>query len=375
MGFFSKLFGGGDAKAKDAETPASADETDDETDDDAFALADVLDAVDSADGGARVDGSALLVARAREGRDPEAVAALVARWPKLLADPEDQVRRRALTATGIVPASPERDLAAFALLDDKHPQVRAQAVWTAAQLALGAWAGRVKGRLGDASAMVRFAAAAALAQAQDAAGFDELVAALDDPTTRLEAIQALADLGSDHALAPLHSLFERPLLDGMDKVQCAGALAKLGDEAGRAHLLDALDGNDDLAPLAAGWLGDLGVTEAISKLEALAEDPSSMARGPALQALAALHADGAEARLVRVLSDDGEETEARLDAAEGLALLATPGARNALEETAGRAQDDELRGALEDILQQLEVRDQAQAAQAAQAAAKPPEAT
>ncbi len=344
MGLFSKLFGGNASKPEDSVSEMDV----------SVSVAELSAALESSNGGLRIDALAMLSERARESGDAEAIEAIAAHWPKLLTDSEELVRQRALSLTAIVPASADRESALLPLLDDSVAAVRTAAVWAVARASKSP-SPILVAHLHDPSPQTRFAVAAALAQLGDSSGFEELALALDEPAARLEALQALGNLGDARALAPLTALFERTMLDEMDRVQCAGALARLGDSAGKEHLLRALEENGESAPFAAGWAGDLGILEAVPLLEALADEVESPARGASLHALGALRAPGAEARLLRVLSsDDGEESAARLDAAEGLALIGTPTARSALEEAAGRTQDDEVRAGLEDILSELE---------------------
>ena len=178
--------------------------------------------------------------------------------------------------------------------------------------------------------MARFAAACALSDVQDPAGLSELQAALRDDHRRQEALSAMMSLGDAAAVPAIAAMFEEESLGDFDRTLAAAALARLGDPRGGAHLISRLESDGDDRPLAAEWAGRLGVHDAIPVLTELAETEGDPARGAAIRALGRLKATGAEERLQAIAGDPDVPEDLRMDAAEGLAELATPAALDLL---------------------------------------------
>src|SRR3954452_16074522 len=170
---------------------------------------------------------------------------------------------------------------------------------------------------------MRFAAACALSDAHDAAALPELFAALRDDHRRQEALSALMSLGDASALPEIATLFEDEGLGEFDRTLVAAAMARFGDARGAAHLVERIETDHDDRPIAAEWAGRLGVQQAADALTALADEEGDPARGAAMRALGRLRAPGAAERLLQIAGDSSEAEDLRMDAAEGLAELAT----------------------------------------------------
>lgn len=324
MGLFSSLFG------KKGAEPAPPQE-------EVVALEDLRDALDSPDGGLRVDAVRELLDRWRNG-DAEAAGAVAPRLADLLGDDEPMVRIAALQGVRLL-RKPE-NLAAcesgvIALLADAVPQVRTAAIWAAIRVPGDAARAQVRAALQSEEETMRFSAACALSDVHDSAALPELTAALRDDHRRQEAISALMSLGDAGALPEVAKLFEDESLGEFDRTLVAAALARFGDPRGGAHLVSRLEADADDRPIAAEWAGRLGVQEAIPALTEVAEADGDPAQGAAIRALGRLKAEGAEQRLVDLASDDRAPDDLRMDAAEGLAELATPAALETLRSLAG----------------------------------------
>jgi HEAT repeat protein len=294
--------------------------------------AEIAEALGSPDGAERVDASRALLDRWRAG-DREAAAALAGRLGDLLEDTEGAVRTAALAAVRLLRRGEEVEKhasAVLALLADPVPQVRTAAVWSAARLPGEAARAQLRAVLGSEDEPMRFAAACALSELRDPAAIPELTAALREEHRRQEALSAIMSLADPAALPQVSALFEDRSLGEFDRTLAAAALARLGDPRGGEHLAARVAEGSDDAPIAAEWAGRLGVQEATAALEEVADREGDAARGAALRALGRLHASGAEARLLALLRSPGEAEDLRMDAAEGLAELATPPAIEAL---------------------------------------------
>jgi HEAT repeat protein len=338
MGFFSSLFGKKETQVR----PPDPEE-------------DPRDALDSADGAARVDAARALIEQWRSG-DVEAAAFLAPRLPELLEDPEPMVRAAALSGVRLL-RNPENlrkcESAVLALLADAAPRVRTAAVWSAMRIPGDAARAQVRAALGSTEETMRFAAACALSEAHDSAALAELVAALHDDHRRQEAVSALMALGDAAAVPELGKLFEEESLGDFDRTLAAAALARFGDPRGTAHLAARIESDGDDRPIATEWAGRLGVEEAIPVLTELADTEGDTSRGAALRALGRLKARGAEERLLRIAADPQAADDLRLDAAEGLAELATPAALDLLRQLAADG-PDELRQLCQELLAEVQ---------------------
>jgi HEAT repeat protein len=342
MGLFSSLFG-------KKGTPAEPDPAESEPESDA------AEALDSPDGALRVDAVRALIERWRAG-DLHAAESVAPRLSDLLGDSEPLVRVAALSGVRLL-RNPENlakcESAALALLADRVPQVRTAAVWSAVRIPGDTARAQVRAALRSEEESMRFAAACALSDAHDAAALPELIAALQDEHRRQEALSAMMSLGDASAVGEIGKLFEQEPLGEFDRTLAAAALARFGDARGGAHLVARIESDGDDRPIAAEWAGRLGVQEAIPSLTEAAETGGDPAQGAAIRALGRLKAPGAEERLLGLASDPEAPEDLRMDAAEGLAELGTPGALELLRRLAAEA-PPELRQLCQELLVEVQ---------------------
>lgn len=206
-------------------------------------------------------------------------------------------------------------------LSDPDPEVRGQAARALACIASGPSSGRaavvsaLKAVLSDAASRTRCEAALALARLGDAAGSQELAAALDDATLRGEALEAIASLElrgyGDAIFRIARNVFTSPF----DRMAIARTLVKLGDGRGKELLRAALDGLRS-APrvLAVQAIGELGLLELAPQLAKLAERSRGVDAATLTEALGALADSSAEARgaLERLAGTSGRVAELAL---------------------------------------------------------------
>jgi HEAT repeat protein len=315
----------------------------------------------------RIDAARALLERWRAG-DAEAASALAPHVHELLADPEPSMRLVALAAVHLFRKPENIDRCAsgvLAALNDGVAQVRTAAVWAAAALPTEAARVQLHAALESREEPLRFAAACALANRQDAAAVPELLRAVHEGVRRQEAVAALITLGDPSCVPDLVQLFEgedEAALEPFDKTSVAAALAKFGDARGAAWLVERIENDGDDGPIAVDWAARLGVQDAVPALLELAENEGSHARGAAVRALGTLRAPGAEERLRGILDDEEEPPELRMDAAEGLADLGTPSAIAALKAHSGGG--DELAEVCAELVVQLAAQEAARAAAA-----------
>jgi HEAT repeat protein len=328
MGLFSWLSGkkaGADDPSAAAEAPQTgpAGLEDDAELQPGVPIEELSQALDGADGGLRVDAARALVERWRGG-DLQAAEAIAPRLHELLDDPEPLVRRTALSGVQLLRKRENLERCAsgvLAHLADPAPQLRIAAISAAVLLPGEAARQQVRSMLEVDDESMRFAAACALSNQHDSAALPELTSALHDGHRRQEALTALMSLGDAAALPEIGALFDEESLEPFDRTMTAAALARFGDERGKAWLAERIAEPVDDRPIAAEWAGRLGVQEAVPALEELSETEDDPARGAALRALGRLKAPGAEERLSKVAEDAEAAMDLRMDAAEGLAEL------------------------------------------------------
>jgi HEAT repeat protein len=322
MGLFSWL--GGKSEEPEPDLPEDAAP--------GVAIEELAAALDAREGALRVDAARALLERWRAG-DGQAAEILAPRLAELLDDDEPLVRVAALSGTRMLrkPENIEKVASGvLALLADRVAQVRTSAVWAAIRLPGDAARTQVRALLSSTEEPMRFAAACALSDVQDAAALPELVAALREEHRRQEALSAIMSLGDVGALPHVAALFEEESLGDFDKTLVAAAMARFGDARGGAHMVERIESSADDRPVAAEWAGRLGVQDAVPALTALADEEGDPARGAALRALGRLRAPGAEERLLQVAGSADAAEDLRMDAAEGLAELGTPQAQELL---------------------------------------------
>jgi HEAT repeat protein len=355
MGLFSSLFGGKKEAQAQPEPEANEDEAP------GIPLEELREALDSPDGGLRVDAARALIERWRGG-DAQAAEVIAPRLPELLDDGEPLVRLAAVGGVRLLrkPENLEKCASGvLALLADKAPQVRTAAVWAAIRLPGDAARQQVRALLQSTEESLRFAAACALSDARDPAALPELTAALQDDHRRQEALSALMSLGDAAALPEIARLLEEESLGDFDRTLVAAALARFGDARGGAHLVSRIESEADDRPIAAEWAGRLGVQDAVPALSELADLEGDPARGAAIRALGRLHAPGAEARLQHVAGSADFSDDLRMDAAEGLAELGTPAALDLLKKLAEQGEPDELKQLCQELLVEVAAGQQA----------------
>jgi HEAT repeat protein len=328
MGLFSSLFG---KKPAAQESREEAQPQPEQT-----PLDELREALESADGGARIDASRELLDRWRNG-ELEAAGIFAPRLADLLDDAEPLVRISALQGVRLL-RKPENlqacESGVLALLADAVPQVRTAALWAAIRLPGDAARAQVRAALQSPEETLRFAAACALADVGDAAALPELAAALRDGYRRQEALSALMSLGDTSALPEVAALFDDESLGEFDRTLVAAALVRFGDPRGAAHLVSRIETDSDDRPIAAEWAGRLGVQDAVPALSELARSEGNAAQGAAIRALGRLRAPGAEGRLLELAADADAAEDLRMDALEGLAELETPAALELLRSIA-----------------------------------------
>ncbi len=248
--------------------------------------------------------------------------------PVLLADEQPEVRCAGVALAGeVLPPHDAREVFLQALTD-RTGRVRVEAAGRLADLALPDTRGTLAALLQDELFEVRFEAARGMAALQHAAGFDVLVEALDSAEFRFRAASALAQLGRADAVPHLRRALTAWFLPAFDRTQVAGALARLGDDAGRAHLLKrARKGWSMDRPMALELLGEVKAPGARALLEGVLADAADPCRGPAARGLGRLGDPAAEGALAAIATDPAAPDSLRLDAAEGLLRLGTPTAR------------------------------------------------
>jgi HEAT repeat protein len=365
MGLFSSLFGKGEKKPAETAAPEPRADEDEAT---GVPLEELREALDSPEGALRVDAARALIERWR-GHDLQAAEVIAPRLPELLDDREALVRLAAIGAVRLLRKKENLETCAsgvLALLADRNAQVRTAAVWAAVRLPGEGPRQQVRSLLGSTEEPMRFAAACALSDAHDPAALPELTAALRDDYRRQEALSALMSLGEAAALPEIAQLFEEEGLGDFDRTLAAAALARFGDARGKAYLIERIENEADDRPIAAEWVGRLGVQDAVPALEALAGEEGDPARGAALRALGRLRANGAEERLLAIVGDVEAPDDLRMDAAEGLAELGTPAGLKLIADLA-RAPDSELSQLCRELLAEVA------ANEAAPGAGPPPE--
>jgi HEAT repeat protein len=302
-------------------------------------------------GEARLEAARLIFELATDSEAPTNELASI--LPRLLGDPDEGIRRVgvALAARVLPPNEAEDVLVARA--SEPSTSVRLEAVGQLADLARPSTRPVLAAALEDVDFSVRFEAARGMAALHHGAGLEVLIQALDREHLRFRALGALAELGDARALPAIRRLHRRWMLNGFERSQAAGAMARLGDPEGASWLLERTRrrrGGD--RSLAVELLGEVKADGAFERLRQILEDPRDPSRGAAARGLGRLGDPRAVPVLVRVLEAPEGGVDLHLDAAEGLCLLGDAGARAQLEAAADSWPDPdtkaELRAMLED---------------------------
>lgn len=194
---------------------------------------------------------------------------------------------------------------------------------------------------------IRFAAAGGLIEVGEPRCFEVLCEGLGFSDTRYLALSGLYRLGDARALEPARAVFGKLFISRFERAAAAGLLAKLGDEEGRRFLVDRLRHRRGLERgLVLEILGELKAADAYETIRAVLLDRRDPFRGAAARALGCLGNPDALGVLAATLGNPDEETELRMDAAEGLMNLGTAEARQALEAARARLESTSAGGAL-----------------------------
>jgi HEAT repeat protein len=238
---------------------------------------------------------------------------------------------------------------------DSDAHVRREAIRALASLEDAATGPVLARALQDADAQVRFDAAVGLAGLHDGCGVDELLGALDDKVRRFAALGALSLLAEPRARAGAERILGRRLfISDFERTQAAGLLVRLGDGAGRAHLLKRLERRraDDRG-LAMELCGEHRIVEATTVLRRALADPADLFRGTAARSLGLLGDLASIDALTALSRDPSVDLGFRCDAMEGLMFLRTPEALATLHALSAEG-DPELRRAANDALDWLQ---------------------
>jgi HEAT repeat protein len=289
-----------------------------------------------------------------DSRWPELAAAL----PRLLSSKLSGVRRTVLALAALVLERGEAEGLLAARLTDEAEEVRMEAAGQLADLATPTIRASLAPALNDPAFAVRFEAARGMAAVHHSAGLDVLVEALDRADLRYRALGALAELGDLRALPAVQRLYGRWFLPYFERTQAAGALVKLGDPSGAAHLLARTRrrrwGWSADRALAIELCGEVKVPGAFERLSELLRDrqDDAASRGAAARGLGRLGDARALPLLVEALEDADSSDELKLDAAEGLCRLELPEAKahvaRVLPSISSKETREEMAGMLED---------------------------
>ena len=259
----------------------------------------------------------------------ELLSELVPAVVRLVGDENPEVRCAGLALAAEALPNDEAKELLIRHVTDPIPRLRIEAIGRLADLALPETRGVFAAALGDAVLGARFEAARGMAALKHSAGLEVLLAALDDGELRFRAGAALAQLGDAAAIGKLKQVFQGWFIPPFDRTQLAGALAKLGDATGTAHLFKRAGKRWSLdRAMAIELLGEVKAEGARARLLEVLHDPKDTCRGAAGRGLGLLGDLTVEPELLKALDHGALSDDDRLDVAEGLLRLDSPGARD-----------------------------------------------
>lgn len=273
--------------------------------------------------------------------------------PRLLSDAQPEVKRSGVALATVVLPPDELPALLISYLRDSESVVRLEATGRLADLYRPELRGALAGMLEDSVPEVRFEAARGIAALKHPAGLEVLIEALDADLLRFRALGAMAELEDARALPAVKRLFGRWLLPAFDRTQAAGVLAKLGDPAGPAHLLQRSrkKWSQDRA-LAVELLGEVKAPGALERLKEILDDAKDSCRGAAARGLGRLGDMRALPWLLALLQDSSASEEDRLDAADGVWRLGDADGRERVRASVSTFTSPEARQELDDLFQE-----------------------
>jgi HEAT repeat protein len=249
-------------------------------------------------------------------RVPEAVDALM----PLLDSRSDEIGGRAAAALGRI--GDARSIRALVKLLGVGT-LRAAAVEALAMVGAPAVPYVVACLGGESDACDPTSAVQLLAQIGDARAVPALAAELTRGRVRRDlVVDALAKIGDPSALVPLLSLLDEP--DAALRKKALAAVGPILDARAGDVLVKALgDKDQDIRVTAAGYLGELGLKQAVPALLALVgDDTPQPVRFAAIRALGLIGDARATPRLVELVAKS--DLDVRLEAADALSYLKDP---------------------------------------------------
>lgn len=271
------------------------------------------------------------------------------RFVTLLADDQPSVRGWGIVGVLLCDEKLEHLPRILKLLDDPSPGVRLQAIHALTPLGSEEVEAHFLPRLQDEDRLVRVAAAVALSVSGNAEGVPVLLEGIGSRHTRFDALMALRNVAprapewQEAIRDAAQGVFSGFFASRFDRLAAAAVLASLGDEKASSYLLErARKGKLD-RPIAIEWLGELRVPEGEPLLRDLAENKKDPFRGAALRGLGSYGSPSAFGACQRALADESEDVDVRCDAAEGLLLLGSDSAKEALESARDAVKEEKVK--------------------------------
>jgi len=211
-------------------------------------------------------------------------------------------------------------------LDDSSALVRREAAAALGDIGDRESARNLAHHLQDDDADVRFEAAFALASLRDPRGLEQLIAALDTSTRRLDACEGLRRLGSRDAVLALRSVAERIFLAWADRLTAWATLHVLGEPDAAEKIIARADSRKhEERAYALALIGTHRIGRGAAILDAVALNPKDSLRDTAIRALGDLGDEARRPLLQRIAEDEHTPAELRQDARGALEKLSTQG--------------------------------------------------